>query len=196
MTAILLPASPAVRSARPKVLSFGSVLTPFLGGPSQRLNRLGTRFAMTVSMPPMPAEKARAWVAALAQGLEAGVLMPIPQDIDVGDPGAPLVSAAVTAGMLLPLKGLKPGYRTKAGQFLSVIRGDRRYVHIFTADQVASGSGTMQASIWPMMRTGFLVDGIVEIAKPMIQGWTESFEWDVLTAPWVQLPDFTITEAE
>lgn len=193
---ILLPATPAVRSMRPMVMSFGSVLTPFLGGPTQRINRLGTRWAMRVSMPPMRAEVGRLWVDALSRGTESGVLMPIVQDIDVGNPGAPLLSAAVTAGMLLPIKGLTPGYVAKAGQFLSIVHGGRRYVHIFSADAAANGSGVLNAAIWPMIRTGLSVNDVVEIAVPMIEGWLdEAFEWDVLTIPWIQLPDFTIREA-
>lgn len=193
---ILLPATPAVRSMRPMVMSYGSVLTPFLGGPTQRINRLGTRWAMRVSMPPMRAEVGRRWVDALSRGTESGVLMPIVQDIDVGNPGAPLLSAAVTAGMLLPIKGLTPGYMAKAGQFLSIVHGGRRYVHIFSADAAANGSGVLNAAIWPMIRTGLSVNDVVEIAVPMIEGWLdEAFEWDVLTIPWIQLPDFTIREA-
>ena len=196
MTSIVLPSSPAVRSARPMVQSFGSVLKPFLGGPAQRINRLGTRWAMQVSMPPMRAEVARAWVSALSRGSEAGVVMAIPQDIDVGNPGAPLVSATVASGMTLPLKGMPAGYQVKAGQFLSVIRSGRRYVHIFAADAIVGAGGTISAAIWPMLRVSLSANDIVEIAQPKIEGWLEGApEWDVLTGPWVQLPEFTISEA-
>ncbi|MFD1103721.1 hypothetical protein [Sphingobium olei] len=192
---ILLPAKPAIRRMRPMVVSFGSTLTPFLGGPTQRILRLGTRFAMRVTMPPMRAEVGRQWTSALARGTEAGVLMPIVQDIDVGNPGAPLASAAVTAGMLLPIKGLTPGYAAKDGQFLSIVHNGRRYLHIFAADQVANGSGVLNALIWPMIRTGLSVNDVIEIAQPKIEGGLdEAFEWDVLTEPWIQLPDFTIRE--
>ncbi|PZU13821.1 MAG: hypothetical protein DI606_04445 [Sphingobium sp.] len=196
MSSIMLPNTPGVRNVRMMVLSFGSVLTPFLGGPSQRINRLGTRWAMRVSMPPMRAEAARPWIDALARGCEDGVIMRIPQDIDIGVPGAPLVSAAVTAGMILPIKGLAPGYAVKRSQRLSVIHNGRRYNHVFSADAVANGSGVLNAAIWPMIRTGLSVNDTIEIAAPMIEGWLDgNFEWDVLTMPWVQLPDFTISEA-
>lgn len=196
MTSIMLPSTPGVRAVRMMVLSFGSVLTPFLGGPTQRINRLGTRWAMRVTMPPIRAEAARPWLDALSRGTEDGVVMRIPQDIDVGDPGAPLVSAAVTAGMVLPIKGLTPGYAVKASQRLTVIHNGRRYNHVFSADGVANGSGVLSAAIWPMIRTGLSINDVVEIAEPKIEGWLDgNFEWDVLTMPWVQLPDFTISEA-
>lgn len=196
MTSMILPTTPGVRSARMMVLSFGATLTPFLGGPSQRINRLGTRWAMRVSMPPMRAEVARHWVEALSRGCEDGALLSIPQDIDIGNPGASFVSAAVNAGMVLPIKGLTPGYTVKSGQFLSVLHNGRRYVHIFSADAAANGSGILNASIWPMIRTALSVNDLVEILDPKIEGWLDgNFEWDVLTVPWVQLPDFTISEA-
>lgn len=196
MSAVVLPVTPGVRSARPMVLSFGSVLTPFLGGPSQKINRLGTRWALRVSMPTMRAEVARYWVDALSRGGETGVVMAIPQDIAIGDPGAPLVAAAAFAGMTLQIKGLTPGYAVKTGQFLSIVHGGRRYVHIFSADAVANGSGALTTSIWPMIRTGLSINDVIELARPMIQGWLDAnIEWDVLTGPWVQLPDFTISEA-
>ncbi|MEA3543236.1 MAG: hypothetical protein U9R77_14110 [Pseudomonadota bacterium] len=196
MNVLQLPVTPGVRSVRMLVLSYGSVLTPFLGGPSQRINRLGTRWAMRVSMPPMPAETARHWIEALSRGCEDGVSMPIPQDIAIGDPGAPLVSSAIASGMTLPIKGLTPSYAVKAGQFLSIVHGGRRYVHIFSADAAANGSGVLSAAIWPMIRTGLSVNDVIEIVQPRIEGWLDAnFEWDVLTMPWVQLPDFTISEA-
>ncbi|MDX3908425.1 MAG: hypothetical protein QHC67_01205 [Sphingobium sp.] len=176
-------------------LSFGGILTPFLGGPTQRINRLGTRWAMRFSMPPMAAELARRWVAALAQGVDRGAVMAIPQDIDVGDPGAPLLSASVTAGTTLPLKGMSAGYGVKAGQYLSIIHSGQRYVHIFGADANVSAGGTINASVWPMIRTGLFVNDVVEIAAPKIEGWLDAqFEYDILQLPYVQLPDFTITE--
>lgn len=122
--------------------------------------------------------------------------MPIPQDIDVGNPGSPLVSATVVSGMTLPLKGMAAGYPIKAGQFLSIIRSGRRYVHIFANDAVVGGGGTISAAIWPMLRVSLSANDVVEIAQPKIEGWLDgNFEWEVLTIPWVQLPDFTISEA-
>lgn len=195
MASIVLPASPGVKSVKPMLLSFGGILTPFLGGPTQRINRLGTRWAMRFTMPVMTAEQARYWISALAQGVDRGGVMSIPQDIDVGSPGAPLLSAGVTAGATLPLKGLTPGYVVKDGQFLSVIHAGQRYTHMFTADAVIGGGGTINAAVWPMVRTGLSVNDVVEIADPKIDGWLDTeFQYDVLQTPHVQLPDFTITE--
>ena len=195
MASIMLPTSPGAHGAKPMLISFGGVLTPFLGGPTQRINRLGTRWAMRFVMPPIAAEQARYWVSALARGVDRGAIMRIPQDIDVGDPGTPLISAAVSAGTTLPLKGLPAGYAVKDGQFLSIIHAGQRYTHQFAADAIVSAGGTLDASIWPMIRVGLFVNDVVEIAEPMIEGWLDAqFEYDILSVPYVQLPDFTISE--
>jgi len=196
MSVIMLPTSPAVRAARPIVLSFGTVLKPYLGGPTQRINRIGTRWALRVTMPPMYADAARPWVNALAQGSESAVCIAIPQDIDVGNPGNPRVSAAVTAGMALALKGMTPGYPVRQGQFLSIIHAGQRYVHIFSADGSVEADGTIDAAIWPMIRVSLSVNDVVEVAEPKIQGFLDApLEYDILTMPMVQIPDFTISEA-
>lgn len=197
MASIVLPSTPGPRVAKPSLMSFGAVLTPFLGGPSQRINRLGTRWALQVTMAPMPADpQGRLWVNALARAFEAGAVMAVPQDIDVGSPGAPLVSAAVTSGTALPLKGMTAGYQLKEGQFLSIIHAGRRYLHMVSGAVTVAGGGTVSAPIWPMLRTSLSVNDVVEIAQPMIEGWIDGkFDWDILQAPMVQLPDFMIMEA-
>src|SRR3546814_3371142 len=53
MAVIVLPSDPAPNGATPMLRDFGGTLTPFLGGPEQRINRLGTRLGIRVSMPPM-----------------------------------------------------------------------------------------------------------------------------------------------
>lgn len=196
MTSVILPSTPSCRSAHPSQVSFGSTLTPFLGGPSQRINRLGTRWSWQFSMPPMRADVARVWIQALARAEELGAVMAIPQDIDVGDPGAPLVSAVVAGGLLLPMKGMTAGYPIRAGQYVSIIHGGRRYLHVFTEDMTVGVGGTVMAPIWPMLRTSLSVNDVAEIAAPKVEGWLDGrFEYDILTGPWAQLPDFIIAEA-
>src|SRR3546814_9494938 len=53
---IILPTTPGIRSATPSLISYGGLLSPSLGGAVQRLNRLGDRHALKVSLPPMRSE--------------------------------------------------------------------------------------------------------------------------------------------
>ncbi len=169
---VSLPSSPAPNGATPVLRDFGGVLTPFLGGPEQRLNRLGTRFGIEVSMPPMPSgDTGRLFVSRLLQARSARLLMNWPLlDFDPGNPGAPKISATTASGSILPLKGLTAGYTGKEGQFFSIIHAGRRYLHMLTADFTADGAGNATAAIFPMLRVGLSVNDVLEMAQPIIEG--------------------------
>ena len=169
---ISLPTDPKPNGATPVLRDFGGVLTPFLGGPEQRINRVGTRFGIRVSMPPLESSvDGRLFVARLNQAKTDRLLMEWPLlDFNPGSPGSPLVSAATASGSTVPLKGMTPGYQGKEGQFLSFVHSSRRYMHMLTADFIVNGSGNATAAIFPMLRVGLSLNDVVEIATPMIEG--------------------------
>ncbi|HEX7852326.1 MAG TPA: hypothetical protein VF503_01360 [Sphingobium sp.] len=196
---IALPNSPAPSEpSTPLLRQFGGVLTPFLGGPEQLINRLGTRFGIRLVMPPMVASTdGRIFVARLVQAKSDRLLMRWPLDgFEPGNPGAPKVSAAAT-GSVLPLKGLTASYGVKEGQFFSIIHGGRRYLHMFAADGSASVDGTLSALIFPMLRVVVSADDVVEIAQPMIEGHVqpgEELSWQISLARRISL-SFSVLEA-
>lgn len=169
---ISLPTCPMPTDYQPLLRDFGTVLTPFLGGPEQRINRLGTRFGLKVEMPPLGVEDGgMVYISRLLQGRQSTVILPWPLlDFDPGAPGAPLINAAVASGTSIPIKGLTAGYTVKEGQFFSIIHSGRRYVYMFTADGTASAGGNLTASIFPMLRTPLSANDVLEIAQPMIEG--------------------------
>ncbi|TCM17204.1 hypothetical protein EDF56_106320 [Novosphingobium sp. PhB165] len=172
MAAITLPDTAIPNDATVLLRDFGTVLTPFLGGPEQRINRPGTRFAMSVVLPnKRTQDDALKIQSRLLRAREDRLLMEFWQPgFDPGDPGAPVVSAAVNSGSSLPLSGLRAGYVIKEGQFASIIHAGRRYVYMFAADFVAGAGGAVLATIWPMLRTPLSAGDVVEIKKPMIEG--------------------------
>jgi len=180
---ITLPTCPYPTDYHVLLRDFGSVLTPFLGGPAQRINRLGTRFGLRLSMPPMDATEGLIYLSRLLQGRQSTVILPWPLlDFDPGTPGAPLVSANVASGTSIPIKGLSPGYQAKEGQFFSVIHASRRYMYMFTANATANGSGALTATIFPMLRTPLSINDVLEIAQPMIEGLVlpgEELSWQI-----------------
>ncbi len=199
MTIIALPLTPAPNGATPLLRDFGGVLTPFLGGPEQRINRVGTRFGIRVTMPPMESDEAgRRFVSKLLQARQGRALMKWPQlAFDPGATGNPLINAAVTGGSAIPIKGLPAGYAAKDGQFFSIIRAGRRYVHMFTGDGAANGSGGLAAQIFPMLRTSLLVNDVIELAQPMIEGHVlpgEELAWEMSLERNIGL-SFSIMEA-
>ena len=180
---VTLPTCPYPTDYQVLLRDFGTVLTPFLGGPEQRINRLGMRFGLRLTMPPMDADEGMVYLSRLLQGRQSTVILPWPLlDFDSGTPGSPLVSAAVTSGTTIPIKGLTPGYQAKEGQFFSVIHSGRRHVYMFTADATANGSGNLSAAIFPLLRTALSINDVIEIAQPKIEGLVmpgEEISWQI-----------------
>lgn len=172
MTVIVMPDWVVPNAAEPFLRDFGSILTPFLGGPEQRINRLGTRFGVRYTLPPVQTRsEALVIQSRLLRAREDRLRMEWMQpDFDAGAPGAPRVAAAIVSGMSVPFKGMTPGYTIKEGQFFNFVHGGRRYLHIFAADGAVASDGTLQASIWPMLRTNLSNNDVIEIAPPMIEG--------------------------
>src|SRR3546814_9072759 len=82
----------------------------------------------------------------------------------------------------MEIKSLTPSYAIREGQFFSIVHGGRRYVHMFTASVVASGTGTVTASIFPPLRTSLSVNDVVEIVAPKIEGHVlpgEELSWQL-----------------
>lgn len=198
MAVITMPDWVVPNSAVPRLRDFGTTLTPFLGGPEQRINRLGTRFALTLTLPPQPTrDKALIIQSRLLRAREDRLLMEWPQpDLDIGNPGAPLVSAAVMSGTALPLKGLTPGYVLREGQMISINHAGRRYMEMVAAEVTASASGTASVAIWPLLRTPLSINDVVEIASPKIEGQVspgEELSWQISVD---RMAAFTFTLSE
>ncbi|KFG90728.1 hypothetical protein BV98_001440 [Sphingobium herbicidovorans NBRC 16415] len=198
MAVISLPDWAVPSGAEPFLRDFGTVLTPFLGGPEQRINRLGTRFGLRVTLPPMSTrDKALIVQSRLLRAREDRLLMEWPQpDFDTGNPGAPLVSAVVASGTTLPLKGMTPGYVIKEGQMVSIIHGGRRYMEMASADATVGAGGTVSATIWPLLRSSLSVNDVVEIAAPKIEGLVspgDELSWQISVD---RLASFSFTISE
>lgn len=168
--AIALPTDPAPAQAVPMLVDFGGELTPFLGGPVQRINRIGNRLGLRVTMPPIRGDVARQFQVRLLRGREQRVLLEWPLlDLDPGSPPAPAIASS-SSGTALALKGLGSGFVVREGQPVSVISGGRRYVHLSTGLVTASGAGTVTLGVYPPTRVTYATDDVVEIAQPVIEG--------------------------
>lgn len=197
---VALPSDPGLADAVPAYVDFGGVLRPILGGGAdQKLNRLGDRFALEGTTPPLPlAETGRVWIARLIRAQREGALLAWPQpSLDVGAPGAPVVDGAGQQGSALSIRGLTAGYVLREGQFFSILQSGRRYLHSVMADAVASGTGVAVVAIAPMLRVRPANGAIVEVAEPMIEGFLEGNErsWTLSLAAHVGL-SFRVREAE
>jgi hypothetical protein len=180
-------------------LDFGGTLSGSLGGADQRLNRLGNRFAVRITTPPLLSKTdGRVFFQRLLSARVSGVMFRFPQaGQPVGAPGAPLVNGAVAGGSTLPIKGLTPRYPIREGQPLSIIHSSRRYLYIAGAEAIADGSGNASLALnqFAMLRTALANGDVIELGVPMIEGMLEGdpASWDraaANSAPFV----FTIRE--
>jgi len=176
---IELPGLPAPVEASASLIDFGGFVTPPLGGRTQRVDRLGSRFKLAVTMPPMPsAETGRIFVRRLIAGKSEGVRMEFPLlSFSPGAPGAPVVNGNGQAGRTLAVRGLAPGYLAREGQFFSHVHAGGRCLYTIDADVAASGAGAATLAISPMLRVQPADGDALEFATPRIEGFVRGEEW-------------------
>jgi hypothetical protein len=199
---INLPDHPTPQAATPGLVDFGAFLTPSLGGPVQRVERMGSRFRIAVTMPPMPnLDYGRQWVAKLVRGKQEGVRMPWPLlGFDPGSPGDVFVHTTAgvgQSGRLLQCNGGTPNYVFREGQFFSLTsRAGRSYLYMVTAE-TAWVSGGFTLPIEPMLRVPALENDPLNFGKPMIEGFImgDSFAWEMALANFVGI-SFDLVEIE
>lgn len=191
-----LTAAPIAESV-PRLLQWGSELTPTLGGVTQRLDRLGSRHAIDVQLPPMlMADDGRRWIARLLRAKQEGGRIAFPQvDFEPGPCGRPTVAADTTVGRMIPIAGATPRYAIREGQWLSVTHGARSYLYCATAQVVLDGSGAGTVPVDVLLRSPLSVGDKVELARPVIEGWLsgDGYEWTLERSRTVGL-GFSIAE--
>lgn len=191
---LTLPTSPAPASMSWAKISAANVLTPAFGGAEQELNRKGTRWALTYSLPPMPYYQAMAWVDLEAEGQT--VLMRVFQPgLIIGNPGAPLANG-VSAGITLSIKGLTVGFTIHKGQWLSVITGGQRFLYRAAGPAIANGSGVATVTLTQMLRRPTAADDVIEIAQPMIEGFVRDVQEMTVGVDRLVAITFTVRERE
>ncbi|MES2902831.1 MAG: hypothetical protein V4696_01475 [Pseudomonadota bacterium] len=178
-----LPDYPSPNGASPGLVDFGAFLRPPLGGPVQRVDRMGNRFAASFTMPPMPHGKlGRIWVSRLLRGKTEGARIAWPLlDFDPGLPGLPTVNGSGQAGRSLIVEGVQPNYTFREGQPFSVITGGRHHLYFVDAEVIASGTGTATLAVTPMIRVEHLDGDECHFAKPMFEGFIlgEGWQWEM-----------------
>lgn len=172
---ITLPDSPHPAAISWELVDFGGTSTSSLGGSAQRINRLGNRWKVGVTMPPLTEAQAREWASALTRGLRQGVAWKLSQPGFVtGSPGTPLVAGASQLGDTLNLDGLNAGYVIRAGQWLSILTGGQRYLYQSVNNVRVPSTGIVALEIEPSLRVSPADNDPVEFAAPLIEGLLEA----------------------
>lgn len=192
-----LPNRPASRRMGVRMIDYGGTLTPGLGGPTQRINRNGNRFAISVQLPPMIADDARGWLAALNAGVEDGVIWRFRQvDLRPGSPGNAVVNGSGQAGKTLAVRGCNPNYPFRRGQFFNLLEGGRHYLHQVFSPMNASGDGMVILPVRPGLRLEPTDGAALIIGQPVIEGLLEGngFAYEVDEQDMTNIA-FTIVES-
>lgn len=195
---ITLPASPSPAAADAALVDFGVFLTPPLGGPVQRVDRMGNRFRLSVSMPPMDNKAdGRVWVSRLIRGKAEGARMQFPLLGSVSEiAGSPLVNGSGQSGRILNIRGAAVGDVFREGQFFSILTGGRHHLVSVDADTVVGGGGTAALPISPMIRVAHLDGDIIYTTQPMFEGFIlgEEQAWSMSVEHHIGI-NFAIVEA-
>lgn len=196
--AVELPRTPAPRGLVFRPITRRRDLEPAFGGPTSRVRRLGSKWAVDVELPPMRYEKAMAWVAALTSADADTVVLALHQPgFKPGVPGSPLVNGAGQLGSLISLDTFTPEYAATAGQWFNLTAAGRTYLYQVAADTIATGGACPALPINPMIRRSPANNSPAVFSDPVIEGFISGREttWTVDVAKTVGLA-FTITERE
>lgn len=199
MTVVLtLPAAPQYNAGQPYLFSQAQDLVSPLGGATQRVIRLGTRFGIDVTYPAMKYGDGMVFLSRMIQAETNPVAVAFPQrGLTIGDAGAVVVNGDGQTGLSLGVRGVTAGYTFDEGQFLSFITGGRRYLHVVTAAATAAGSGAVTLAVYPMLRVVPNDGDAVEVATPHLEGFislqSKKLPWTIEMVRRVGLK-FTVVE--
>lgn len=195
---IELPEGVAPNSMSAALVDFGGILRPPLGGPIQRVNRLGNRHRMAFTLPPMKNNaEGRAVVSRLIRAKVEGILLELPlAGVNQGSPGNPKIKGASQAGSSIDIDGLRPGYGVSEGFWLNIVTGGRHYLYNVAAPAAANGSGEATIQLSVPLRKSPADNDVVLLQKPVIEGFITSDEiaWEISLAHHVAI-GFEVEEA-
>jgi hypothetical protein len=164
---VTLPALPRQTRVTPTYRDFSARLTPPAGGQEQRVGRLGDRWAVRFTLPPMGEAQALAFVAAQTRSITEGAtlrgVVPRQGDAPTGVSGVGAVNATTVAASSVA--------GVKVGMMFSFEAGGHAYLH-----QVTGITGS-NLNVAPRLRAA--ANGALNFAAPVVEGFlTETVSWD------------------
>lgn len=185
MAFVSLPAIPRLAKISPKLIRFGGDLTSAMGGPTQRLARLGSRFAITVGLPTMDLRCAETWIAARLQAEAEGSTLRLTLSQAAASAVTGRTAAAGAVGTSLPISS---SAGISAGWWVSYLTGGRSYLHKVTA--ITSGA---EIAVAPLLRAPPAAATALEFVAPVAEGFVDDIAWDLDLLRFVG-QSFTLTE--
>jgi hypothetical protein len=182
---VAFPPIPRGAIVSPRMVRMSGDLVSTLGGPTQRITRVGSRYAAEVELPTLDAACAGRWLGAVLSAEAHGdtLALVMPQMLDVSTVGAVTGTGAAGAAQIT-----YTGLGLAAGMWFSFTANGRNYLHMVTAVLT-----TTTASIAPQLRTPMAAT-VMEIQKPKLEGYCDDAAWSL---EWFKFVghSFTITES-
>lgn len=174
--------------AEPGMPDYGILQKPTRGGRINKIDCIGGGFTLTYTVPPKAMEPdGRKLVARCLTAKRYGVILAVPQvEFEIGTPmradGTPItIVGAVAGGMTVPITGAAAGYAVRKGQALNIARNGHRYLYFIGTETILDAAGAGDLILATPLRSKLLGGEIVEIIKPVIEGWIEgdNFSWPI-----------------
>lgn len=182
---ITFPPLPRGSLVTPHLIRTGGDLVSQLGGPTQRITRIGSRYACDVQLPTLDPDCGAQWIScplqAEATGDTLGLVMP--QTLDVGLAAQGVTGSGTAGSNTVTYTGNGP----VPGLAFSIQAGGRHYLHFVTA----VGGSTL--TVAPLLRVTFSLIKL-EFAAPVLEGFADDTAWSLEYFRFVG-HKFTITES-
>jgi hypothetical protein len=183
---VVFPRCPRGTVVTPRLVRVGGDLVSSLGGPTQRITRVGTRYAVEVELPTLDAACAARWLACpLAADTSGDTLALImPQTLDV------TAMAGVTGtGAVGTSEIVYTGPVPEVGMWLSFRVGGRHYLH-----QVTELIATGRMRVAPLLRVAIPAVTPLDFLTPKLEGFPDDTSWSVEFFRFIG-HTFTLTES-
>ena len=182
---VTLPNCPVPGDATLSLVSYATEMTGPLGGPTQRVIRVGSRFRLDLSYPPMPYDEGRQFLSRLNRAEASPVAIGFPQrGLHPVYPGPLVVNGAAVApinsGGQLGVRAGTPAAEFLDGQFFHVASGGRRWVHQVVGDTVLDATGSATIGVVPLLRFVPQDGDALEFVNPLLEGFVaRGWNWSV-----------------
>lgn len=167
---VILPTTSIVTSVIPRPVTSRNNLSSTFGGADQRINRMGSKWALDVVMAPMTYEESRDW-----EGLETDdetCVFEVPEPgVNMDGCGSPLVKGAGQSGMSLITDGWTPQSYIPKGKWITVAVSGLLYLYRTRSAVVADASGEATLPIRPMLRRSPADNAALSVNPAKIEGF-------------------------
>ena len=196
---IVMPDCPAPTDVTYTLISKATEMSGPLGGPTQRVLRIGSRFKLDFEFGPMSYGDARQWVVRLNRAEAAPIQIAFPQrGLNPGFPGLMVVDgsapAPINSGGQLGVKSGTPGFELFDGQFFHVLSGGRLWLHQMVGDTTLDANGDATLGVVPALRFVPEDGDAFQWVTPKMEGFvTMGWNWSIAWINRIGLK-FSVTE--